>query len=246
MTGFSQMETCLRLSLVKGSRFHPPQRSRSLIPASCAIRSSSAGHTYRKGIERRSSFPSTILEVMGGKGLRRDVVLVEAPSRLAHVEGPDRFAGREPLELGDAYLDDEAAARLDVRRDVAEAGDLLCLRRQVHDGVEDQVGDGERSVHGRRREVADRDADFFATCLRPQPRDHRLRQLDPVHRHSSLRERERDAARPDPQFQRAPGAGELGEDLDGRVDERRVEHLRLGFVVPRGDALVEVAVVVNH
>jgi hypothetical protein len=42
--GFSQIETCLRLSLVNGSRFHPLQRSRSLIPASCAIRSSSEGH----------------------------------------------------------------------------------------------------------------------------------------------------------------------------------------------------------
>ena len=43
--GFSQTETCLRLSLVNGSRFQPPQRSRSVIPASRAIRSSSDGHT---------------------------------------------------------------------------------------------------------------------------------------------------------------------------------------------------------
>jgi hypothetical protein len=43
-TGRLQTETCLRLSLVNGSRFHPLQRSRSFIPASCAIRSSSEGH----------------------------------------------------------------------------------------------------------------------------------------------------------------------------------------------------------
>jgi hypothetical protein len=42
---FSQTETCLVLSLVNGSRLQPPQRSRSVIPASRAIRSSSEGHT---------------------------------------------------------------------------------------------------------------------------------------------------------------------------------------------------------
>jgi hypothetical protein len=42
---FSQTETCLVLSLVNGSRRQPLQRSRSRIPASRAIRSSSAGHT---------------------------------------------------------------------------------------------------------------------------------------------------------------------------------------------------------
>ena len=42
---FSQTETCWVLSLVNGSRFQPLQRSRSDIPASRAIRSSSAGHT---------------------------------------------------------------------------------------------------------------------------------------------------------------------------------------------------------
>jgi hypothetical protein len=43
--GFLQTETCLVLSLVNGSRFQPLQRSRSVIPASRAIRSSSDGHT---------------------------------------------------------------------------------------------------------------------------------------------------------------------------------------------------------
>ena len=43
--GFSQTDTWLVLSLVNGSRAQPLQRSRSVIPASRAIRSSSAGHT---------------------------------------------------------------------------------------------------------------------------------------------------------------------------------------------------------
>lgn len=58
LAGFSQMETCWRLSLVKGSRVQPSHRSRSRIPASCAIRSSSAGHTYRNGIVEYSPRPS--------------------------------------------------------------------------------------------------------------------------------------------------------------------------------------------
>jgi hypothetical protein len=41
--GFSQTETCLRLSLVKGSPAHPSQRPRKRSPAIRAIRSSSAG-----------------------------------------------------------------------------------------------------------------------------------------------------------------------------------------------------------
>ena len=102
------------------------------------------------------------LEVMGREALPRDVVLVESPSGLAHVEGEDGLAWREPLEPGDTYLDDEATAGFEVRRDVAEACDLRRLRRQVRDRIEDQVRDGERPVHGRRREVADRHADIFA------------------------------------------------------------------------------------
>ena len=129
-----------------------------------------------------------------------------------------------------------------MRRDVAEARDLRRLRRQVHDRVEDEVRDGERPVHRRRREVADRHADVLAARLRAQPRDHRPRQLDAVHRHPSLRERERDPARADPELERAPAPGQLGEEVDGRVDDRRVEHVRGGLVVPGGDPLVEVAV----
>ena len=56
---FCQTDTCFRLSLLNGSRFHPAQRSRSVIPASRAIRSSSAGQTARKGTDRRPQRPSS-------------------------------------------------------------------------------------------------------------------------------------------------------------------------------------------
>jgi len=42
---FSQTEMWLLLALVKGSRFQSLQRSRKVMPASRAIRSSSDGHT---------------------------------------------------------------------------------------------------------------------------------------------------------------------------------------------------------
>ena len=60
--GFSQTETCRVLSLVNGSRAQPLQRSRSLMPASRAIRSSSEGHTYRKGIDLSSNAPPTAVK----------------------------------------------------------------------------------------------------------------------------------------------------------------------------------------
>ena len=44
---FSQTETCFLLLLVKGSRIQSLQRSRKVMPASRAIRSSSDGQTYR-------------------------------------------------------------------------------------------------------------------------------------------------------------------------------------------------------
>ena len=179
---------------------------------------------------------------MRREALSRDVVLVDSPAGGAHVEGVEGLAGREALEPGDAYLDDEAAAGLEVGRDVAEARDLRLLRRQVGDRIEDQVGDRERSVHGRRCEVANRHVDVFATRLCAQFRGHRLRQLNSVHQHSPLRERQRDPSRPDPELERASASRGLEEE----VDDRRLEHLRRRLVVPRGDALVEVAVVVMH
>jgi hypothetical protein len=97
------------------------------------------------------------------------------------------------------------------------------------------------------REIADRHADVVAAGLRAQPRYHRLRQVDPVHRHTAPRERERerDPAGPDPELERASFSGERGEDVDGQVNDGGVERLPLRLVVRGGDALVEVPVVVH-
>ena len=83
---FSHTDTCLVLSLVNGSRFQPLQRSRSDIPASRAIRSSSAGDTERNGIEK--PFPASIdeVEVVRDEALRVEVELVDADVCVAQVE----------------------------------------------------------------------------------------------------------------------------------------------------------------
>ena len=60
LTGFSQTETCCPLALVNGCCVQPSQRSRSRSPAIRAIRSSSAGHTYRNGIVANSPRPPAI------------------------------------------------------------------------------------------------------------------------------------------------------------------------------------------
>lgn len=67
-----------------------------------------------------------------------------------------------------------------------------------------------------------------------------------MHRHSPLCEWERDPARSDPELESASTLGELGEELDGRLDDVQVEHVRSGLVVRGGDAFVEVTVVVVH
>ena len=51
--GFSHTDTCCSLSAVNGVRSQSAHRSFSRRPAIRAIRSSSAGHTYRNGIEPR-------------------------------------------------------------------------------------------------------------------------------------------------------------------------------------------------
>jgi hypothetical protein len=94
-----------------------------------------------------------------------------------------------------------------MRDDVLEARDLLVLRRQVHDRVEDAVGDRERRLDGRRGETADGHADLLVARLRPQPRDHRRREVDPVHASAAPRERQRDPAGADAELERLAVGG---------------------------------------
>ena len=84
------------------------------------------------------------------------------------------------------------------------------------------------------------DADRVAAGLGPEPLDHRPRQVDAVHRDAPSRQRERDAAGPDAELQRAAAAGELGEEVDRGIEPAGLEEVGRRVVVPRGGLLVEV------
>ncbi len=145
----------------------------------------------------------------------------------------------ESAQVRDDDLENEAAAGLEVVGDVAEAGDLLVLRREVHDRVADEIGEGESPIDLRRREVADRHADPVGAGLRAKPRDHRLGDVDSVHRNAASGERKRDSAGANPELERRSVAGDLGEEVHGRVQGLGVEQVGSGLVVPLRDPLVE-------
>ena len=83
---------------------------------------------------------------------------------------------------------------------------------------------------------------YAAACLLAQSRHHRRRQVDPVHRHPALGEWQRDPAGADPELERTAGTGQAGQKVDDRIDNAAIEQLCCRLVVPRGNALVEVAV----
>ena len=70
-------------------------------------------------------------------------------------------------------------------------------------------------------------------CL--QLRHHVGREVDPVYRHAARRERERDAPGADAELQRGAVAGELGQEVDRRTDDSRIELFRRVGVVALGD-----------
>src|SRR6516164_2629624 len=63
-----------------------------------------------------------------------------------------------------------------------------------------------------------------------------------MHGHAARGERQRDTAGPDAELERPTVAGEVREQLDDRIDRRRLEHLGGRFVVAGRHWLVEVAV----
>ena len=77
-------------------------------------------------------------------------------------------------------------------------------------------------------------------------RDHRLRYVDAVHLDAATGEGQCDTACPHTEFQRPTIAGEIGQNIDDRVDHALAVHAGRGGVVAGGDLLVEVPVVVGH
>jgi hypothetical protein len=126
--------------------------------------------------------------------------------------------------------------------DVAEAGDLRFLRGEVVDGVVHQVGHREGAVDLGRGHVAD----GYRDSLAAEPGHHRPGQLDAVHRHTALRQRQPDPAGTDGELQRAAASRQLGEQADRLVDDLRLEHAIGRIVVTRCDWFPEIPVWIVH
>src|SRR5690606_34550754 len=120
----SQMETCWVLSPVNGSPFQSSQRSHRRRPASWAIRSSSAGQTYRNGNElcsRRTLFATSERPrhedavrvgsvVPEGLAVIEPEPLVQLPCREEEVGGPGLQA--QPGEAHPLRLDEDVLQQL--------------------------------------------------------------------------------------------------------------------------------------
>src|SRR5207245_2745767 len=125
----------------------------------------------------------------------------------------DRLAGGEPLPRRDDDLDHEAAARVEMVRDIAEALDLRVLRREVHDRVPYEVSERECARHLRGGEVANRHIDGGGTRLRSQLFDHGRRKLDAAYPDASASERQGEATSADAEFKDGPTSSQIREEV---------------------------------
>ena len=121
---FSQTDTCNVLSSVNGERSHHAHRSRSDRPESCAMRSSSDGHTYRERRRELAAHP-TCRQRSGATwpAAPRDWCNGHSPRTPGRGRTAGVLAGREAPKVGNANLDHETATRLEVGGRVGEARD---------------------------------------------------------------------------------------------------------------------------
>ena len=178
--------------------------------------------------------------VMGNQALARDVVLVEPQPGISHSESPDCLTGRQPLQIRHTDLNDETPTGQKMISHVLEARDLLILRRQIHDRVEDQVGERKTACNSRRGEVTNRHGDLICAWLGTQPGDHRVGEVDAMDPNAALRKRQRNTPCADAKLQSLPIGGQLGEEIHNWVDLSRLEHVGGRVVVALRNLLTEV------
>jgi hypothetical protein len=109
---------------------------------------------------------------------------------------------------------------------VLEAADLLVLAREIGDRVPDEEGEAERRRYLDRGEVADRQPERCRAGLRLELRDHRRREIDPVHGDPAPAERQGDPAGADAELERPAVTGQPGQEFDGGADHGRIEPVR--------------------
>jgi len=164
--------------------------------------------------------------VVGDEALHGDVVLVESEPGGAYQKWPHRLAGWQSLEFRNRDLDCEAATWFQVGGSVPEAFDLFILRRQIHDRIPDHVDDLERPVDSGGGGVANGDADVLGAGLCLQSFNHRRGEINAMHAHAPLTERQRDAASADAELECAAFSRQVREEAHGRGKDIGREHIR--------------------
>ncbi|GGK11193.1 hypothetical protein GCM10010123_46450 [Pilimelia anulata] len=139
---------------------------------------------------------------------------------------------------GNPQLHDEAATGREVPCSVAEALDLLSLGTQVGDAVPHHIHQRERARHRRCGHVTDDHRDLLCRRLPTKLIHHRLRQLNPGHRHSPLDERNGHPPGTDGELQGPASVGEPGQEIDDWIKDRWAEHRRRRGVVSLRSILV--------
>ena len=124
--------------------------------------------------------------------------------------------------------------------------DLAGLRRDVLDGVEDEVDQGEASRRPHGCHVADLDGNGLAARLRLEPPEHGSRELDARDVNAERPQGHRHAPCPDRQLERPLAAGEVRQHLDGVLHGGAIDHGFREVVVVLRDVLVEVAVLAHE
>jgi hypothetical protein len=127
------------------------------------------------------------------------------------------LAAVETGRVRDERLYDEVPAGAQPPRGVAQAGQLPVLVGQAVQGAGHDVHQVKGSGHRDLGHVPDGDRHVRTARLGAQPRQHPRRRVDPGHRHTPGRQRQRHPAGADPQLQRGTGlAGQPGEEIHRR------------------------------
>ena len=143
------------------------------------------------------------------------------------------------MDCGDTDLDDEAPAGLEVFGRVAECRNLSLLRGDVRDRVPDEVHESERASDVGGGVITDRRADRVCARLVVELVDHPRGDVDAGHAHAARAQGQRDPTGADRELECGPVASESREEVDGRVEHGRVEHLCRCRVVARRGLLIE-------
>jgi hypothetical protein len=150
----------------------------------------------------------------------------------------DALIAVEARQVGYERLGDEDAVAGEVSGHVFKATDLLFLRLQAKERVENEVDERAPPLNRDIGEVTQRDGDARSARLRAKPRDHFFRGVDPADIDAAFGKGQGDAPGADGELEHGAGAGTFVQERDRclRVeqDRRHILVVDLGDVVAVG------------